>query len=143
MKILKIHCVSSLKKNRKITFNKQEMSVSELAVGFKGIVYLPGYGDAFVYCSRIGHNEHCLVSTDKRLKYRQVRKRYKRRWAIEEFFRNIKQNLGLCSCQCRKNAAVVNHISSAFLAYVVLEVLRFDYSVTHGKMKNIFALITA
>jgi SRSO17 transposase len=133
---LKIHCISALKKNRKIIFKGREMKVSDLAVGFKGIVNLPGYGDVFIYCSRIGNSERCLVSTDKRLKYRQIRKRYKRRWPIEEFFRNIKQNLGLCNCQCRKNAAIVNHISMVFLAYVVLEILRFDYGVTHGKMKK-------
>lgn len=136
MRGLRIHCVSALKKNRNIIFNKRKMKVSDLAVGFSGKAYLPGFGDVFIYCSRIGRNEHCLVSTDTRLKYKQVRKRYKRRWPIEEFFRNIKQNAGLCSCQCRKNAAVVNHITAVFLAYVVLETLRFDYGATHGRVKN-------
>lgn len=136
MRGLNIHCVSSLKKNRNIVFKRREMKVADLSVGFRGMVYLKGYGDVFIYCAKFGATERCLVSTDKRLKYKQLRKRYKRRWPIEEFFRTIKQNLGLCVCQCRKHTATVNHISAVFLAYVVLETLRADYDAPHGQIKN-------
>jgi hypothetical protein len=117
------------------------MKTGDFSVGFKGVVNLPGYGDVLIYCSRIGKNERCLVSTNLSFKHRKVRKYYKRRWRVpvygrEELFRNIKQNTGLCNFQCRKNAAIVNHISAVFLAYVVLEVLRYVYGVTHGRVKK-------
>lgn len=136
MKNLGIPCISSLQSNRKIIFKKREIKASDLAVGFNGIVELPLFGEIFIYAAKIGKSERYLLSTDTRLKFKQLRKRYKRRWPIEEFFRNIKQNLGLCDCQCRKNAAVINHIIAVFFAYVVLETMRFDYSVTHGKIKS-------
>jgi hypothetical protein len=133
---LKIDCITCIKKNRNVIFKGRKMKIGDFSVGFKGVVNLPGYGDVLIYCSRIGKNERCLVSTNLSFKYRKVRKYYKRRWPVEEFFRNIKQNAGLCNFQCRKNAAIVNHISAVFLAYVVLEVLRYDYGVTHGRVKK-------
>lgn len=136
MRHLKIHIVSSLRSNRNVIFKKRKMKVSDFSVGFRGVVTLPGYGDVFIYVSKLGHHRRCLMSSDKRVKYRKLRKRYKRRWPVEEFFRILKQNLGLCGCQCRKPAAVVNHVSIVFLAYVVLEVLRFRYGVSHGKIKS-------
>lgn len=49
---------------------------------------------------------------------------YRKRWAIEKFFRTAKQRLGMQDCQSRKKIVQENHIRCVFLAYAILQIKR-------------------
>lgn len=49
---------------------------------------------------------------------------YRKRWAIEVFFRDAKQHLGLTKCQARTPQAIINHIFLVCLAYMILQLLK-------------------
>lgn len=49
---------------------------------------------------------------------------YKKRWPIEKMFRTTKQHLGLQDCFSTKMDVQLNHVTSVFLAYALLELER-------------------
>jgi hypothetical protein len=49
---------------------------------------------------------------------------YKKRWPIEKMFRTTKQHLGLQECFSTKIDVQLNHVTSVFLAYALLELER-------------------
>jgi hypothetical protein len=63
----------------------------------------------------------------------QVILRYRSRWMIEVMFRDLKQHLGLGTCQHRNLEAVTRHIAVVMFAYVCLQLVRQDKfsSATH------------
>ena len=62
-----------------------------------------------------------LVSNNTELGGLQVLESYKKRWAIEVFYRDCKQHLGMGEYQARKLDAVVIHLHLVFLAYTLLK----------------------
>jgi IS4 transposase len=113
------------------------MRISDFGLGFCGEMELPGFGKVKVFATTIGQRKHYLASTDTSIGPDELLVRYKGRWPIEEHFRVLKQSLGLKACQCRKDAAVVNHVTAVYLAYCVLEVLANNEKHTHGQAKRI------
>jgi len=99
--LMGLHCSSRLKKNRLVVFKGRKMAVSALPKRFC-TVKLPGYGEVLVYRDYCTDSPRYLMSTEIFLSAKGMKKRYDNRWRIEESFRYMKQNLGLCSCQCRK-----------------------------------------
>lgn len=49
---------------------------------------------------------------------------YRRRWAIEVFFRDAKQELGLAKCEARDPKVIVSHVLLVCLAYTFLQLLK-------------------
>ena len=121
LSLMKLPCVSSLKKNRNIVFKGRECHISSFKAK-SGQVNLPGFGSVLIYRDKREDGVRYLMSTNVNISAKEVEKRYISRWSIEENFRFMKGNLGLSGCQCRKNPAVENHISSIFLAHFVMEV---------------------
>lgn len=113
---------SRLKKNRRVTFNGQNVPVSSLRKS-RQVVWLKGFGNVLVCCGRSKGHLRWLVSSDTLISAKEVERRYDSRWVIEESHRFMKQRLGLCGCQCRKNTAVRNHISLVLLAHFCMEIL--------------------
>ncbi len=71
-------------------------------------------------------SDNChLISTNKRLNETQIIRLYSKRWAIETFHRDIKQNLGFASAFVRKKTAIVRHAIFVVLAYAVLKLFMF------------------
>ncbi len=120
--LMGIHCSSQLKKNRLVVFNGRKMAVSVLPTRFCQ-VNLPGYGEVLVYRDYCTDSPRYLMSTETFLSAKGVKRKYDNRWRIEESFRYMKQNLGLCRCQCRKKSPVKAHISLVFLAHFTMEVM--------------------
>jgi len=58
------------------------------------------------------------------LSVREIVAAYRRRWAIEVLFRDLKQHLGLGACVVRQPEAGERHLALCLLGYVGLEVLR-------------------
>lgn len=65
-------------------------------------------------------NTFFLFSSDKSLSVVQIMRLYQQRWKIEEFHRDIKQNLGFKPF-VRKSEAIVRHAIFSTLAYAVLK----------------------
>jgi hypothetical protein len=71
-----------------------------------------------------------LVSNDTDLDGLQVLEYYKKRWAIEVFYRDCKQHLGMGEYQVRRLDAVVIHLHLVVLAYTLLKNARCNPSFT-------------
>ncbi|MCD4785308.1 MAG: IS1634 family transposase [Candidatus Eremiobacteraeota bacterium] len=136
MKNLGIPCVSRLTRNRNVIFKGQKMKVTDFAKDSFSRVNLPGFGDILLCCVKINKALNYLVSTDPELTFKEVKRRYKSRWVVEEYFRITKQCLGLQACQCRRDKAVVNHITLVFLAYLVLEITSKQLKINHYQAKS-------
>lgn len=76
-----------------------------------------------------------LISTDIKLTFIKAMRYYQNRWAIEVFFRDCKQNLGLENCQSTDLDAHVASISIVFMNYMVLALKkRFEDYETLGML---------
>ena len=62
-----------------------------------------------------------LISTNRKLNVSQIIRLYSKRWAIETFHRDIKQNLGFAKAFIRNKTAIVRHSIFVVLAYAVLK----------------------
>lgn len=49
---------------------------------------------------------------------------YRRRWMIEVFFRDVKQELGLGRCEARSERAVIAHVILVCVAYTIWQLLK-------------------
>lgn len=58
-----------------------------------------------------------IVSSDLSLTGREIVERYSRRWAIETWHKDAKQNYGIGDCSCSSFRAVENHIKLCLIAY--------------------------
>jgi hypothetical protein len=67
---------------------------------------------------------------------------YKSRWAIEVFFREIKQTLQLCDFLGHNRNAIAWQIWMALLLYVLLRFLAFIHSWQRG-FKRLFCVVRA
>jgi len=75
----------------------------------------------FVRDSRTPGRWLALASTDLTISPERVCRIYAKRWAIEVFFKQIKQELGLASeVEVRSYAALVAHTSIVYLRYMML-----------------------
>lgn len=132
---LKLQCVSRLPRNRNVIFNKRKMKVSDFGESGDTVVELPGFGPVLLCSTVVDSQMNYLISTQLDITGKEVIRRYRSRWPIEEHFRVLKQCLGLGHCQSRMNTAVVNHITSVFLAYLVLEILSKRWGLNHYDTK--------
>lgn len=67
---------------------------------------------------------------------------YKSRWAIEVFFKEIKQTLQLCDFLGHNKNAILWQVWMALLLYVLLRALSFAHRWPHG-FKRLFCLVRA
>ena len=67
---------------------------------------------------------------------------YKCRWAIEVFFKEIKQTLQLCDFVGHNKSAIQWQVWTALLLHLLLRYLAFAHSWTHG-FKRLFCLVRA
>lgn len=65
----------------------------------------------------------------------QIIRAYNRRWIIETFHRDIKQNLGFNKCFLRKKTSIVRHSIFVSIAYIILKLFMFQrrLSMTIGE----------
>jgi len=74
-------------------------------------------------------NSICLISTDTKKNAEDILKTYKKRWKIETFHRDIKQNLGFANAFFRKKEGIVRHAILVVLAYAILSLFMFQKKV--------------
>lgn len=84
-----------------------------------------------------GSSTKYLLASDPRMGAREITRRYRSRWVIEVFFRDLKQNLGLESYQGRSLNGQLCHVLYCFLAAMVLDVLRYGSAYTLGETASL------
>jgi hypothetical protein len=76
-----------------------------------------------------------LVSNDFNLTNEQFTTIYKKRWAVEEYHKSIKQNASVAKSPTRTLQTQTNHLFASILAYVKLERLKFANKMSHFALK--------
>jgi len=64
-----------------------------------------------------------LIATQLQLSNPQMVQRYRNRWIIELFFRDVKQHFGIADCQARESYQVIFHFRMVFLAALVIDLV--------------------
>jgi len=141
---LGLRWATRLKKNTKVVFEGQHLTVAELAsivtkanyhyyasLGARArsfSVTVLGVEAQLTVVQNDTHPERdrtkYLVSNLPELTTVGRVEWYRRRWPIECFFRDCKQLLGLCGCQARIGQAILTHIVLVCVAYVVLQLVK-------------------
>lgn len=101
---------------------------AEAIVGFKGI-------EVKLFFSKTTKRAkwHGLLTTDLDLAFEKAYKTYSTRWAIEVYFKESKQHLGLGKCESQDFDAQIAHTSICMVQYNILSLAkRFDKYETLG-----------
>jgi len=76
--------------------------------------------------NKLQENAFCLISTNQKENAEDILKTYKKRWKIETFHRDIKQNLGFANAFFRKEEGIVRHAILVAIAYAILSLFMFQ-----------------
>jgi len=79
------------------------------------------------------HPHLYIVTNMTSLTVPEIVRRYRRRWAVEVLFRDLKQHLGLGACIVRHAEAGEKHVALCLLSYVGLELLRLECHQVTGR----------
>ena len=77
-----------------------------------------------------------LVSNDFSLTNENFLTTYKKRWAVEEYHKSLKQNASVAKSPTRTVKTQSNHLFASILAYIKLEKLRFANKLNHFALKT-------
>lgn len=75
-------------------------------------------------------NDNYWATSDIKIESATIRKLYKKRQIIEEFFKLLKSELKIESCPSRTKVAQVNHIYFVLFAFCQLEEFRIKKNIT-------------
>ncbi|GIP30802.1 transposase [Paenibacillus sp. J2TS4] len=78
-----------------------------------------------------------LLSNQVTAKATEIVHVYKKRWAIEIFFRNAKQELGLAQCHSTNENHVHAHLSLLFIAELLVRFAQWEYNEKTGKKEEV------
>jgi SRSO17 transposase len=100
-----------------------------------GWLAVSNLGPLHLVCSRKGTARKilALVTDDSALSAAGVIRTYEKRWAVEQFFKDSKQLLGLGQYQNRPYWAAVTHLHLVCFAYALLTHLRIERSGAQGQ----------
>ncbi len=157
---LRLEFVTKLKKNTYLSWEGKKLQAKTIGqrllgasrpyrTGPKGtwargtVVQLSGMGPmSFVVAKDVTDGaerpilRYLLASTPRR-SAREVVRRYKQRWTIEVFFRDLKQHLSIKDHQGRSLVAAEHHVACACIGAVVLDHVRVGTDMTPGETKQL------
>lgn len=84
----------------------------------------------------VRHSKKFFATNGSSLTSASVRELYKKRWAIEDAFRLLHDQLGLDTCQARSATAQSNHIRYCCLAYLALRVESQRLNITPYQLRE-------
>ena len=136
--------ISYLKSNRIVRYNNQRMSVSDLVkiisaeytdesrrIGIDlGKVYVKSLGEYRLVIK----DKKCFVTNnfEEEITGKEIIKQYKKRWAIDDFYKKAKDDLSFGQFQTRKGLSIMRHWIMVFLAHAFY---------LHCKLKGVFSKI--
>ncbi len=97
-------------------------------------VWMPKVGDVRLVVSKEVDGFHFYVSSRLDYSARHVLLAYKARHRIDEFYRDVKQNLGLEAYQMRSGRGAIIHWHLVFCAHTLLTVLRKTAIQAYGRL---------
>lgn len=84
-------------------------------------------------------NDNYWATSDRTLSSSEVKRHYRYRQIIEEFFKILKSELRLESCSSRESIAQINHIYFVLIAFCQLELFRITKNIeTIYKVRAVF-----
>jgi hypothetical protein len=111
-KSIRLHVGSGTKKKRR-KFSIRTATKSNLK----------GVGPVTVVCSKAKSSAKkstkYLATSDSSLTGRQIVQWYSRRWAIETWHRDMKQNYGFIDCKCARFSAIEAHVNLTLSAFLI------------------------
>jgi len=146
--------VTQADSNRVAHYRGKKTNVTELAKGladkrFRNVtvdgktyslcglkVWMPKIGAVRLVVSREADGFHFYVSNRLDYSARQVLSAYKVRHRIDEFYRDVKQNLGLEAYQMRSGRGAIIHWHLVFCAHTLLTVLKKSAIEADGQLAN-------
>jgi len=151
--------VTKAESNRIVHHEEQRMNVTQLAealseksfrtVKVKGEaftlygieVWMPKAGKVKLVVSKEEDGFHLYVTSRLDWSDRQVIEAYKVRHTIDDFYRDVKQNLGLEEYQMRKGRGAITHWHLVFTAYTLLTLLRQSIGKTSNRLGKCLATL--
>jgi len=131
--------LTQLKSNRQINPDRtKNRAISDVSLSSDGnIVHLKGYGlvKVFRIVARNGDTEY-WATNDLSMSNLTRQSLAERRWMIEVYHRDLKQNCGVERCQARSGIAQRNHIGFAIRAFVRLERYFYRTGISIMEAKN-------
>ena len=128
-----------IKSNKKIKFNGKNSKLKdlELKVGQSAVLKMVGVS-GYVKIIRTCHqDEDVYIATNlTTIGDNALIKMYKKRWKVEEFHREAKQQLGLENIRVRSWQKLTNHVGFVCLSYALLSVLRQELGGSIGSVKQ-------
>lgn len=128
-----------IKSNKKIKFNGKSFNLRDLGLEISQSAVLEMVGvSGYVKIIRTCHqDEDVYIATNlTTIKDEDLIKMYKKRWKVEEFHREAKQQLGLENIRVRNWQKLTNHVGFVCLAYALLSVLRQELGGSIGSVKQ-------
>jgi len=149
-----IHIIGMYKYNSKVKIEDKESSIKLLRKSKKGLkrsrktgfYYMVFIGTidglkVKVFLSRRGKNGawHTIISTDTALTFNEMIHIYNVRWAIEVFFKEVKQLLGLGKCQSTNFDVQIAQTTITMIQYLLMS-LKYRaeaYETINGLFKDL------
>ena len=120
---------------KKVTIEKKDYALCGLKV------WMPKIGDVRLVVSKEEDGFHFYVSNRLDYSSRQVLLAYKVRHRIDEFYRDVKQNLGLEAYQMRSGRGAIIHWHLVFCAHTLLTLLRKSAIEVDGRLAKTLATL--
>jgi len=151
--------VTQAESNRIVFYKGRRLNVTSLAEGlpekrFRKVkirgeaftvcgleAWMPKAGDVKLVVSREEDGFHFYVTSRLDWTDRQVVEAYRVRQAIDVFYRDVKQNLGLEEYQVRKGRGAITHWHLVFTAYTLLALLRRSLMRTSRRLGKYLATL--
>ena len=137
----KLFFVMKAKSNMKYTvLGQQEVTknkgiVSDCLIMLSGVASHENYPDKLrmvTYIDQETGELHVFITNNFKLAARTIADLYKSRWAIEIFFKWIKQNLKIKSFLGTSKNAVMSQIWAAMIYYLLLSFIKFQTKCRHS-----------
>jgi len=137
----KLFFVMKAKSNMKYTvLGQQEVTknkgiVSDCLIMLSGVASHENYPDKLrmvTYIDQETGELHVFITNNFKLAARTIADLYKSRWAIEIFFKWIKQNLKIKSFLGTSKNAVMSQIWTAMIYYLLLSFIKFQTKCRHS-----------
>src|SRR4030042_6978694 len=115
---------------------KNKGIVSDCLIMLSGVASHENYPDKLrmvTYIDQETGELHVFITNNFKLAARTIADMYKSRWAIEIFFKWIKQNLKIKSFLGTSKNAVMTQIWAAMIYYLLLSFIKFQTKCRHSR----------
>jgi hypothetical protein len=132
--------ITRLKSNMNVKIDGKKCKIGDLGLeeGESTVLTISEVeGDVKIVCSKYKDEIVYIATNSTDIDNEALIEMYKRRWKVEVFHREAKQQLGLENIRMRNWVKLQNHVGFVCLSYAILSVLRAESNGTITDAKNI------